>query len=233
MVNSPFSPLAAGKSVLVCDDEKNAEIQWNKDLKITVLHPNKKRLLNLQKQWDKDLKEAKKKGDNKIIYAAISSTADDSVFNLSSIVCLVELGGKTILLTGDALSDDILEGLKEQKCLDKNGKLHVNILKLPHHGSARNVSDELLQTVSADHYVISANGKYDNPDKATLERISAATKGRENFTVHLTNYEGENNINKMLDTFFAGEKKKKRTYKINYIAPGSTSIFIDLLDKAN
>ncbi|MBL0333821.1 MAG: hypothetical protein IPP73_00335 [Chitinophagaceae bacterium] len=93
-VNNPFKKLAAGKSNLVRSDlgGKKSAIPWEK-IKITVLHPNEKRLNELQKQWDKDLKTAKAKGDPKIMMASLTNT-DKSPFNLSSIVCLVELSGK-------------------------------------------------------------------------------------------------------------------------------------------
>ena len=55
--------------------------------------------------------------------------------------------------------------------LDKQGKFHVDVLKVPHHGSDRNVSPEFFNTVSADYYVISANGRDDNPSVDTLKWI--------------------------------------------------------------
>jgi hypothetical protein len=39
---------------------------------------------------------------------------------------------------------------------------------MPHHGSARNATRKFFTQVTADTYVISANGKHDNPDLATL-----------------------------------------------------------------
>ena len=86
---------------------------------------------------------------------------------------LVEQAGKRLLLTGDARGDDIVEGLREAALLD-NGSIHLDLLKLPHHGSDRNVETEFFRQVRADHYVISGNGKHDNPEIATLEMISLA-----------------------------------------------------------
>ena len=60
--------------------------------------------------------------------------ADSSVPNLSSIALLVELGGRSILLTGDARADQVLEGMGEAGVLDAAGRRHVSILKMPHHG---------------------------------------------------------------------------------------------------
>ena len=43
-----------------------------------------------------------------------------------------------MLLTGDARGDDVLAGLREAGLL-RRSPLHVDVLKLPHHGSDRNV----------------------------------------------------------------------------------------------
>ncbi len=55
--------------------------------------------------------------------------------------------------------------------------MHVDLLKLPHHGSCRNNTAELLTRVTADTYVISADGKHGNPDLETLERLAEARIG--------------------------------------------------------
>ena len=44
-------------------------------------------------------------------------------------------------------------------------------MKVPHHGSERNVLEQFFETVTADVYVISANGWYDNPSFLTLKWI--------------------------------------------------------------
>ena len=91
-----------------------------------------------------------------------------------------------MLLTGDARGDYVLEGLEQEKQLDADGKLHVDILKLPHHGSDRNVEKSFFQKITADHYVASADGTFINPDRATLEMI-IDTRGKDaKFTIHLT-----------------------------------------------
>lgn len=235
-VNNGFGEIAPGSPNLVhggdIADGSDKIIDWggnSDDLKITVLHPNRQRLIELQTQWDKDLKEAKAKGDNSIIFASLSNP-DTSPFNLSSIVCLVKSNGKTILLTGDGRDDDIMEGLKNNNLLDANGKCKVDILKIPHHGSDRNSSVKLYQTIIARHYVISANGKHDNPDKAMLEMFAEGTKGRNDFTLHLTNHDGELGIKEKLDAFIATERAKGRTFKIEFRDPASSSMVLNLLE---
>ena len=93
---------------------------------------------------------------------------DDSEANLSSIMFLAEASKRRILLTGDGLGDDIVSGLEKVGLLPPEGTIHVNVFKLPHHGSERNAVGSLFERVLADTYVISADGRYGNPDWQTL-----------------------------------------------------------------
>lgn len=173
-------------------------------LKFTVLGPSETRLAKLEADWDKKMpgilaKEA----------ASAASLMDESVYNLSSIVVLVEAEGKKLLLTGDGLAGDILAGLKDAGVLDGNGKLHVDLFKMPHHGSIRNIDRLLLETVTADHYVMSANGKYGNPDLPTLELLSDV-RGDEEYTVHLTNP-----VPHAMEFYEKDMKKPGKNYKLD------------------
>jgi hypothetical protein len=217
-LNQPFEGLVMAQA------NAKTSFEWQKGPTFTVLAPNITRLSKLHAEWEKALKEAKKKGDPSVISAAYS---DQSVFNLSSIVVLVELGGKSILLTGDARGDDIIEGIEKAK-LFKDGNFSVDILKLPHHGSDRNVSTDFFRTVLATNYVISADGTYDNPDMTTLEMISEA-RTDDNFSVHLTNGDGKKNLKKKLQNFLQAKDAKGRKYKVN--VRNGPSIKIDLLSK--
>ena len=103
--------------------------------------------------------------------AALAAYTDGSVPNLSSIAALASFKGKTILLTGDARGDFLREGLRQEGLLDAAGKLHVDVFKLPHHGSDRNIDRDFFRDVTADHYVASADGTFVNPDRPTLEML--------------------------------------------------------------
>src|SRR5262249_26061578 len=136
-------------------------------LTLAVVGPNKANLKALRAEWLEWLARAAEK------IGADPSTAvmvDRSIPNLSSIVLLAICEGKTVLLTGDARGDHILAGLTTAK-IAKRGKLHVDVLKVQHHGSARNASRDFFQAVTADTYVVSANGRDGNPDLDTLQWI--------------------------------------------------------------
>ncbi|MCH7611681.1 MAG: hypothetical protein IIB10_13475 [Chloroflexi bacterium] len=91
--------------------------------------------------------------------------------NLASIMLLVEEAGKTVLLTGDGHADDILKGLEAHGKLDNAGRIHVDVLKVQHHGSEHNIHEDFCEAVTADHYVICANGSHRNPDLDVLQTI--------------------------------------------------------------
>jgi len=217
--NQPFNGLATVNS------KKNpATIEG---LKLTVVAPSQENIDALQADWEKKVKALLKKKKP----AEVADFVDDSVYNLSSIVVLAEIDGKRILLTGDGRGDHTLAGLKAKKLLDAKGKIEVDVLKLPHHGSERDVELSYFQAIHAKHYVISANGKFDNPDLPTLKMISDARKGDDNFTIWLTNPTDEfvlPNIGKGVQKFFDTEKKAGRKYKVNQRKSKDLSVVIEL-----
>jgi beta-lactamase superfamily II metal-dependent hydrolase len=97
--------------------------------------------------------------------------------NLASLMMHVKEGKRSILLTGDGHWEDILKGLDRAKKL-KKGKLHVDVLKVQHHGSEHNIHEDFCRAVTADHYVFCANGSDENPDFRVVELIA-----RERFAV--------------------------------------------------
>ena len=83
------------------------------------------------------------------------------------------------------------------------------MLKVPHHGSSRNVEKDYFETIVAKHYVVSADGKHDNPDIETLEMISAA-RPDDDFTIYLTYPLDEfavAKIGQQVRKFFAAERE--------------------------
>jgi hypothetical protein len=226
-VNSPFKEDKTKKITLVMGGVKESVVRLAKGPTITVIHPNKKRLEALQAKWDKDLKTALEDGDNSIIMAAIGDK-DNAPFNLSSIVCVVKYRRKSILLTGDGRSDDILEGLRQAKLLKADGKVHFHILKMPHHGSSANLSEKFLQTVTADHYVVSANGKHENPDQDTLDALIAhVPKGS---TLHFTNLNGQEQLKKKMEAAIKKASIDNPTVQFKFRADQAHSVVLNLLD---
>jgi len=155
-------------------------------LKFTVLGPRQAELDKLRAKWKTDLKKILE--NEKTKKAKATEFLDSSIPNLSSLVVLAEVNGKKILLTGDARGDHILESLEDSPKVLTAGKLPVDILKVPHHGSHRNSAVKFFKTIPALHYVISAegHGKHPNPAQKTFEELfEARPKGP--YTIWMTN----------------------------------------------
>jgi len=204
------------------------------ELTLTVICPLRPQLEALQKEWSNKLK-AMKVAQTEAEVASIAGSIDSSVYNLSSIVCLAELGGKRMLLTGDGLGTNIIDGLRAADLLDAEGKIKVDVLKLPHHGSDRNTKPPFFETVQADHYVVSGDGQYHNPEPETFRRISksrvdADGRPEDDFTLHLTYEHCSNGVGEELADFFASERAAGRTYGVEFRPDADLGLRIDLLD---
>lgn len=153
---------------------------------VTVIGPLESRLEGLRKAWAKALKKPTKKARQAALQELFlpNKALDKSVPNLSSIVVLVEVGGRKLLLTGDANGNDVVAAWKELGLGTKPAT--IDLLKMPHHGSIRNTSEAFLEFFIANHYVFSANGKYDNPDAPTLEAL-VKMHGKRKIVLHFTN----------------------------------------------
>jgi beta-lactamase superfamily II metal-dependent hydrolase len=147
----------------------------NSNIAITVVGPTVSNLQALQKQWNKWVSDNEDKIQSGQYTKDFAAMSDRSIPNLSSIVLLVKAGTKTILLTGDCRGDHLQEGLIASG-LSTDGKYHATVFKVPHHGSQRNVTRKFFSEVTADTYVISADGTYDNPDYDTLTWIVETAK---------------------------------------------------------
>lgn len=168
---------------LIMAEEGSGPLDMGDDLTFTVvgpLLPELKKLHTKHQAWLRELDD-----DGLTAEDVLSAYIDKSVPNLSSIVVLAELHGKTIFLTGDARGDKILEGLEFVGLVEPGGSKHVDILKVPHHGSSNNLDDDFFERVTADHYVFSGDGRHGNPERESLEMLHKA-RGDDEYVVHIT-----------------------------------------------
>jgi hypothetical protein len=169
---------------LVMATEKPSVAVLEGGLKLTVIGPLRDELVELQKKHDEWLrKRAKGNGDG--AEETLAAYKDESVWNLSSIVLLAEVDGRRMLLTDDARSDKILKGLELVGSLRADGTMHVDLLKVPHHGSASNLDHDLFERITADHYVFPGDGEHGNPEREELQMLWDA-RGDADYTIHLT-----------------------------------------------
>jgi hypothetical protein len=170
---------------LVSLDTSPEDLQFG-NVKVKVVGPTQANLDALRDAWMTWLE----KHEEAIALGKphVAAMADLSVPNLSSIQLHVQADGKSMLLTGDGRGDHLLQGLEAAGLLDDEGGIDVDLLKVAHHGSDRNVNRKFFERVRAKTYVMSANGKNDNPDLMTMVWIAqAAKKQNRDVTMFVTN----------------------------------------------
>ena len=165
------------------------EITLSESIKFQILSPNQKALNKFQNDWEAKERQEIEKKQKRQIEIDVSSTSndynksidelistpfneDDEPYNGSSIAFILNVGGFQALFCADAHPSIICESL-EKLGYETTNPLKIDFLKVPHHGSKRNLSNELLSVLDCQNFVFSANGiNRDNlPNKETLARI--------------------------------------------------------------
>ena len=169
------------------------------DMKLTILGPRKDDLVKLRREWKHVIENAgldlepggeftgatlieatpKYQKDrlgtrppNVEAWSNREFKEDTSKPNASSISFLAEYGERSVLFTGDARSDGLIEGI--DRFLKERGieKLKLDALKVPHHGSKHNVSNELMKRLDCKQFLISSSGnRFNHPDDDAVARI--------------------------------------------------------------
>lgn len=104
-----------------------------------------------------------------ILYPAAEDLAqqtDDA--NEFSVVAQLEVGQRSMLLTGD------LPGITESKLLQRNLKLSADILKIAHHGSATSSREDFVKAVQPRAALLSVGqtNRYRHPSPRVIELFS-------------------------------------------------------------
>ena len=170
-------------------------------MKIFVIGPFEDDLRNLRKEWNnwlrknrstiRELRRQAREDESQLTLSALQALADLGASstgrlgdrgkvtsaNLASLMLLVEEDGKTVLLSGDGHANDIIKGLKHYNKLNAQGGLHVDVLKVLHHGSEHNTDSNFTRLVTADHYVFCGNGAHANPDLRVIDAYARSRIG--------------------------------------------------------
>ena len=97
---------------------------------------------------------------------------DTSVANRSSIVLLAEYRDRRVLLAGDSTPAVLHAAIR--RLLDERGiaRFELSDFKVPHHGSANNITREIIEMAPAERYLFSSNGSYFNhPDDSAVATV--------------------------------------------------------------
>lgn len=140
---------------------------------------------------------------------------DNSVVNGSSISFIIEYRNKRLLFLADAHPDIIYDNISrlEEKYFD--------LIKLPHHGSKRNLTGDLAENLNSRLFLISTNGdKHGHPDFDALARIIYNQRHRTKTLVF--NY--ETNTSKILNH---AKWKEHYNYEVD-ISDGTAATIVEL-----
>lgn len=190
-----------GKAVVVPDEGPLPECTLVEEdgMKLTLLSPTPKKLERMRKAWKKDLGPGVTPGDLDGAWERLAGRkaylpgqgllgttpeldallqrqmkVDNAAANGSSIAFLAEYGDKSCLFLADAHHDVITASIRRLLAQRGETVLRVNAVKVSHHGSAGNLSDELLALIDAPRFLISTNGnQFDHPDVEAVQRIIA------------------------------------------------------------
>ena len=114
--------------------------------------------------WDVDLKT--------LIENVDDDDLDEEGPNSQSIVILIECEGRKVLLPGDCTPNELNNVLHSYNNI--NGTpLKLDLLKLPHHGSMRNITKSIVSEIECSNFVVSTkvNRKYCFPNKETVAKL--------------------------------------------------------------
>jgi hypothetical protein len=182
---------AFDRAAVVRSDTDLPRIELPDGLTLTVLAPVQQRLTDLIEEWHDAVEVALDKGTLEEVSPGLESMGpstppllesavdlellsedpspvDSSRPNAASIALLLEHDGKRALLTGDATASELVGGL----ALLDEGRVAVDLVKLPHHGSRNNVSRALVQAIDCPQWVFSSDGTtFRHPDAIAVSRV--------------------------------------------------------------
>lgn len=97
---------------------------------------------------------------------------DDGGPNSQSIVIVAEHDGKKVLLPGDCTPQELFNALHSYNSIN-GSPLKLDLIKLPHHGSTRNITKNIATEIECTDFVISTkvNKKYLFPNKETIAKL--------------------------------------------------------------
>ncbi len=157
---------------------------------ITLLSPGPAELLALARRWDDEIPPGggtlgvrepaprARRAPKELDVAALAASAfepDATAPNGSSIAFLLEHDGRRVLFGADAHAPVLGRALGR---VPGTGPLRLAAFKVPHHGSARNTSVELLAAVDCKRFLVSTDGRqFGHPDPETVARIVRRAPG--------------------------------------------------------
>ena len=175
-------------------------------LRLTLLSPTLDKLIKLRTAWSRALERAevdpaneaalRARLDGRAAYRAsgarlrptpdqmMSSAAlalgpmDDAVANGSSIAVIAEYAGRRLALLGDAHAPTLAATLGRMAAATGAATLRLDAVKLAHHGSAANLSPDLLGRIECGTWLVSTDGSlFQHPDDEAIHAVVRQVPG--------------------------------------------------------
>jgi hypothetical protein len=186
----PWNRRFAGKAVAVPDTGELPRIDLP-GLRLTLLSPLRKTLRRLSRVWTREVEKAERLrlapdvetppdvlrgGDAGLTWEELAVrpyVRDQSLPNGSSIAFLAEHeDGSRVLFGADAHAETLQPGLRRLDGTPWGRPYRVDLCKVPHHGSSRNLSPALLAQLDCRQWLFSTNGtRFGHPDRRAVARI--------------------------------------------------------------
>jgi beta-lactamase superfamily II metal-dependent hydrolase len=156
-------------------------------LKFTILSPSLDVYQEAMAKMQTHFPLAAKRWDHGQTIEALArqtTPLDRSLANRSSIAFLLEAKGYRMLMLADASPVDLVEQL-QQLGYSPTNRLQVNLVKVSHHGSKRNISRALLAIIETSQFVFTADAleRHKLPDKEAIAHILCHSQ--RDFTKHI------------------------------------------------
>jgi hypothetical protein len=189
--NRPWNRCFQGDAIAVPDSGELPQIDLP-GLRLTLLSPLRKTLERLSHVWTREVAKTERQrlasdtqtppdvlrgSDAGVAWEDLATnpyTPDPSLPNRSSIAFLAEhQDGSRVLFGADARAETLQDGLRRLDGTPWGQPYRVDLCKVPHHGSSRNLSPELLARLDCRHWLFSTNGaRFGHPDRRAVARIA-------------------------------------------------------------
>ena len=123
------------------------------------------------------------KSDWKTSFKDLEQYLDDAVLdksktNAQSAIIIAHCNGKKVLLPGDSTPDRLAKALDNYR---RGEILKFELVKLPHHGSYKNITQDILEMFECSDYVVTTNGShFFHPNKKMMLKVLSWGKRKEN-----------------------------------------------------
>lgn len=203
-------------------------------LKITFLTPSITKLNSLRKKYPVNtvnelelsefisISDTKTIKENDYLVKTLEFNLDDfvedkSIENGSSIALITDFNGYKILWLADSHPSDVVKSLKKMGYTEKR-QFDCDWVKVSHHGSSGNNSNELYNLINCNNYLFSVNGenKYNLPSKHCLARI-LRNKNRAKESVYNFHFTYDNETLRSIFEVDGKDIFSKLNFTVNYL----------------